>query len=56
MLKRAGRALLGSSALAMQVIEEQTATSAEDLASKTGQVSCQSRPVDPAIAFKRALS
>jgi hypothetical protein len=51
-MKRAGGAVLGSSALAMRVVEEQAVRSPEDLASKTGLVSCQSRPVDPAIGFR----
>ena len=37
----------------MRVVEEQAVRSPEELASKTGQVSCQSPPVDPAIAFNR---
>jgi hypothetical protein len=40
-MKPAGGAVLGSSPLAMRVVEEQTVRSHEDLASKTGQVSCQ---------------
>jgi hypothetical protein len=37
-MKRTGGAVLGSSALAMRVVEEQAVRSPEDLASKTGQV------------------